>query len=299
LLSSAEIVAQSVNRRRALGQPGGASLTTIFQGQGWRVADILCCADIDDPPFEERHDYVSIALVAAGGFTYRSRAGTATLCSGSILLGSAEACFTCGHEHGAGDRCIAFQFSQDRFEEILGLFASPATRMAFPRPALPASRHSVALFADAEAIAAGECPDEAHDLALRVASSVIMALDGYTAHAPPNFRQAQRMTAIARRIEDDPTADCSLTALAGEAGMSLFHFVRCFKRVTGMTPHAFVRVTRLREAARLLRDPSLSIAAIAFEIGFEDLSVFNAAFRQVYRTTPRAMRARFAGRPYN
>ena len=37
--------------------------------------------------------------------------------------------------------------------------------------------------------------------------------------------------------------------LAAEAGLSIYHFVRTFRRVTGVTPHQFLMRTRLRRAA--------------------------------------------------
>jgi AraC-like DNA-binding protein len=47
--------------------------------------------------------------------------------------------------------------------------------------------------------------------------------------------------------------------------------------------------SRLQRAARLLRDPrppARTISAIAFEVGFGDLSYFNRTFRQTYGMTP-------------
>jgi hypothetical protein len=41
-------------------------------------------------------------------------------------------------------------------------------------------------------------------------------------------------------------------------------------------------IARLRQAAHLLRDPGLSISSVAFEVGFQDISVFNHAFRQIF-----------------
>src|SRR3954471_3932579 len=137
MLTSNEMVAHCVQRRRARGERGAATVTTIFQGDGWRLADVLCNADPSDAPFEERHEYVSIALVMAGAFSYRSGAGAAELCSGSILLGNARMCFSCTHRHGACDRCISFQFSPGHYQELLASFGVAKAGTAFPRVALP------------------------------------------------------------------------------------------------------------------------------------------------------------------
>lgn len=100
------------------------------------------------------------------------------------------------------------------------------------------------------------------------------------------------MLAVARAIDEDVSGDHSVRTLAALASMSPFHFIRCFKRVVGTTPHSYVRFARLRAAGRLLCDPNLPIASVAFDVGFQDLSVFNHAFRETFGMTPRQLRER-------
>lgn len=295
MLSSNEIVARLVNKRRARGERGSATVTTIFQGPGWRLADILCSADASDAAFEEQHDYVSVALVMAGAFSYRSSAGSANLCSGSVLLGSARTRFSCTHKHGAGDRCIAFQFSPERYEELLSSLGAAQTRSSFPRVALPVSTRSATLFARTEALASGHAGG-AHELALSTVAWVIDALGRVRRDREPTPAQTQSILALARAIEADVSGHHSVPGLAAQASMSPFHFIRCFRRVVGTTPHAYVRFARLRAAVRLLCDPALPIASVAFEVGFQDLSVFNHAFRETFGVTPRQLRASLASK---
>ena len=98
------------------------------------------------------------------------------------------------------------------------------------------------------------------------------------------------MLAVARAIDADVSRDHSVRMLAARASMSPFHFIRCFKRVVGTTPHAYVCLARLRAAGRMLCDPKLPIATVAFDVGFQDLSVFNHAFRGTFGMTPRQLR---------
>lgn len=291
MISSSEIVARAVEARRARGVRGAATVAPIFEGEGWRIADIVCSADASDPPFEEQHDYVSIALVMAGAFAYRSSAGSGDLCSGSALLGSPHTRFTCSHQHGAGDRCIALQFSAERYEELLSLLGTASAGMAFPRVVLPVCVGGAVLFAKAEAFASGHSNASAHELALGIVAWVAAALGRRERAKIPAPAQVQTMLAVARAIDEDVGADHSLAALSAQASMSPFHFIRCFTRVVGTTPHTYVRIARVRQAARLLRDPGLSISSVAFEAGFQDLSVFNHAFRQIFALTPRQLRA--------
>ena len=294
MLTSNEIVARLVDRRRARGERGSATVATIFGGEGWRLADILCNADASDAAFEEQHDYVSIALVMAGAFSYRSSAGSGDLCSGSVLLGGARTRFSCTHQHGAGDRCIAFQFSPQCYEELLASLGASQAGTAFPRVALPVSTRGAALFARTEAFACGHGNGSAHELALATVSWVLEALGRLGRGRMPTPAQTQAILAVARAIDADVSGDHSVRTLAALASMSPFHFIRCFKRVVGTTPHAYVRIARLRAAGLLLCDPSLPIASVAFEVGFQDLSVFNHAFRQTFGVTPRQFRASIA-----
>lgn len=291
MLTSNEIVARLVDRRRARGERGAATVATIFQAEGWRLVDILCSADASDAAFEEQHDYVSIAFVMAGAFSYRSSAGSGDLCSGSVLLGSPRTRFSCTHKHGAGDRCIAFQFSPERYEQLLASLGVAKASTTFPRVALPVSARGAALFARTEALAGGHASGSAHDLALSTISWISEALGRLRRDRAPTPTQTQSMLAVARAIDDDVSGAHSLQTLAALASMSPFHFIRCFKRVVGTTPHAYVRIARVRAAGRLLCDPSLPVSAVAFEVGFQDLSVFNHAFRQTFGVSPRQLRA--------
>jgi AraC-like DNA-binding protein len=83
-----------------------------------------------------------------------------------------------------------------------------------------------------------------------------------------------------------------LKHLADEAGLSLYHFLRTFERLTGVTPHQYVRRLRLRDAATRLAIEPAKVIDIAFECGFGDLSTFNRAFRTEFGVSPRAYRER-------
>ena len=61
----------------------------------------------------------------------------------------------------------------------------------------------------------------------------------------------------------------------------------------GTTPSLYVLERRLKQAGDLLRaDPSASITAIAFDLGFNDSAYFTRCFRRRFGTTPSAWRAR-------
>ena len=94
-------------------------------------------------------------------------------------------------------------------------------------------------------------------------------------------RDQRRVTEVVRRIEAASHEKLPLTALAKNVAMSPYHLLRTFRQVVGMTPHRYVLRTRLHRAAVRIRRTKESISAIAFEVGFDDLSTFNLRFRRM------------------
>src|SRR5258707_402921 len=67
----------------------------------------------------------------------------------------------------------------------------------------------------------------------------------------------ERIQELCRFIEQHAEERLSLTALAEKAGMSPFHFQRCFKAVVGITPKWYVesrRVKKLKVSLRRCKD---------------------------------------------
>lgn len=259
----------------------------LASGPGWQVNDTVCTSGPQDRPFEEQQAAISIAAVTQGTFQYRTRQGSALLVPGSVLLGNAGACFECGHEHGQGDRCLAFHYTP-AFLESAGI-----RHDGFAVAALPPLPGMVPVLAAAEA-ARQDCDGGAFaELALRVAGAVAALLTPARQRARrPSARDEQRMTQAVRRIEAKADETLSLPELARDAAMSRFHFLRTFRQVIGMTPHQFILRTRLHRAAVRLRQTDDTISTVAFEAGFNDLSTFNRRFRRLIGINPGAYRAR-------
>lgn len=265
--------------------------TPLASGTGWSVRDVVCDAGPDDPAVEERHANVSIAVVTAGSFQYRTRAGRATLAPGSLLLGNAGACFECGHAHARGDRCLAFHYEPEFFETVVAdLPGARSTR--FDCAGLPALPALVPLVAEAQAARDDGDAGALEELALRFAGAVATLQHGLRARlgAAARPRDEQRVTAALRRIEEAPQTPLTVTGLAREAGLSPFHFLRVFRQVAGLTPHQFILRTRLDRAALRLRRGAEAITDIAYDCGFNDLSTFNRRFRRLMGIPPGAWR---------
>jgi AraC-like DNA-binding protein len=70
----------------------------------------------------------------------------------------------------------------------------------------------------------------------------------------------------------------------------VYHYLRVFSAVLGVTPHQYLLRCRLRKAAQLLTDEDRPITAIALDVGFADLSNFVRTFRRAAGVSPRRYR---------
>ena len=301
-------IAHEVDRALALrartGAPGGTTPTRLAHGAGWCVDDVMCTSGPGDRPFEEEHRSVSIAIVLSGTFEYRASSGGALMTPGSLLLGNPGQSFECVHAHGAGDRCIAFRFSPELFEQLGMDGSTPRGRAAsrFRAPRLPPLKASASLVAQAAfgVVAPAAARESWEDLAYRLAAATLALSSGERFHPgrPPAGALA-RIADSVRRIERDPGAPWTLKQLAHEAALSPFHYLRTFKRVTGVTPHQFILRARLRAAALHVAADEARIIDAAGATGFEDLSNFNHAFRAEFGVAPRTYRRIASRRSHN
>jgi AraC family transcriptional regulator len=266
------------------------SAQTLASGAEWSVCDVVCDHGPRDRAFVEEHAETTVAAVMQGSFQYRTQTGSAVLVPGSLLLGNAGNCFECGHDHARGDRCLAFHFTQAFLESCAA--GTPGIRKTrFSCASVPPASELIGLFAEAE-VARDERDRAALDeLAVRFAGAVLtITADRAMSARRPNARDERRMTMAVRRIEAQADEHLRLSALAREAAMSPYHFLRTFRLVTGMTPHQYVLHTRLLRAARRLRASADPVSMIAFEAGFNDLATFNRRFRRLIGVTPSVFR---------
>jgi AraC family transcriptional regulator len=282
---------QSVGARAARSPDEGLAKRTLAIGDGWSVHEVVCRAGPSDRPFEERHDGFSVSAVVDGSFTYRSDAGHELLYPGALLLGNNGWCFECGHAHGVGDRCISLNVREDLFGEIAAA-AAPTSRFRFSAPSLPSGPKALRIVAWMEALSSTGSSLGCEELALRLVERVIAAMAGERRFpAAPTGREAKRVVEAIRLVESDAARPLQLKEMAAVAGVSKYHFLRVFRRLTGVTPHQYLISARLRRAALALASSRRPVIAVALDSGFSDLSTFNKTFRAAFGLTPTQYRA--------
>jgi AraC family transcriptional regulator len=260
----------------------------IAAGDGWTICDVVCAAGPNHPVFEEQHSQASIAVVVNGTFQYRTSTGRELMTPGSLLLGNAGESFACGHQHGVGDRCISFHYS----DELRDDFQLGDERRRFKIPRIPPIRSLSPLVADVSMLPRGDM-DRAmfQELAFRVfeqATNLQHGLAGRQRASDPS--SLARVTRVLRSIEATPEASHELSEMAEMARLSPYHFLRCFDELTGTTPRQYLLRMRLRQAALRLKRESTKVLDIALGCGFGDVSNFNRAFRGEFGESPRSYR---------
>lgn len=90
----------------------------------------------------------------------------------------------------------------------------------------------------------------------------------------------QRVNAYVRELPRNFHKETDVDTAAARVGLSRRRFTQLFRDVAGQSWLQMLRELRIRHARKLLKETSRSVAAIAFEAGFSDLSHFYRVFRE-------------------
>jgi AraC-like DNA-binding protein len=116
--------------------------------------------------------------------------------------------------------------------------------------------------------------------------------------ATPNVKVPEELLAHLRRARDlvdrEYAEPLDLDGLASAAGVSKYHFLRCFAAAYGKTPAVYVTERRIERAQDLLRATNLTVTEVCLLVGYSSLGSFSAKFRRLVGVSPSAYQAKFA-----
>lgn len=96
----------------------------------------------------------------------------------------------------------------------------------------------------------------------------------------------KQLKAVIDFIHNHCGEQITLEQLAETACMSPTYFCRYFRQETGRTPFSFLNEYRMKTAATLLADDSMSVSETAACCGFDNVSYFIRRFREYHGMTP-------------
>jgi AraC family transcriptional regulator len=94
------------------------------------------------------------------------------------------------------------------------------------------------------------------------------------------------LTPIIKFIEQNYGSHISVGDLAHNCNMSVFHFSREFKKVTGYSPYEYIMKFRINKGKSFLSNTKHSVEQIAVDLGFSDAGGFIRAFKKFEDITP-------------
>lgn len=236
-----------------------------------------------DRAVDKRYAFPSIGAVVDGEFGYAARGGRVTAGRGAVIFGSV-----------ADDFRVWMHGSRKVHRSVIAVDPTLVAEVAadcgldserFPAELLPPSRASLPMYGLIRRIAASTTDQT---------ESVIQLLGAaYTTRARRSdidHRARPRVSKILRDLQHRYAEEITLEQMAEAASLSRYHFIRVFQSLTGETPRQHLIGIRLRAAADRLIESREPITGVALQVGFNDVSHFNSAFRQAFRMSPREWR---------
>jgi len=105
-------------------------------------------------------------------------------------------------------------------------------------------------------------------------------------HVPKDISGSkEKLVRVKEYLDCYPADDISLNQLAIIAGLSQYHFIRQFKKVFDLAPHAYQIQARLKKAKLLLK-AGVKPIIVATDCGFHDQSHLNRHFKKALGTSP-------------
>jgi AraC family transcriptional regulator len=235
-------------------------------------------------PERECSTHYGVHFVEAGSFRLRTTDAWDEITDDSLFVTTPGLEFSCAHddEHPS-DRCVSVSYSEQAVESARASWRLADTSRRDLTNRLAYLRHTLGRPVPGE---------EARVEAL--AGAVLWALSSKAARHP--LFRPQRFAWYAARVDRAKAMiathyaePLSLSAMARETGMSVFHFARIFAELEGCPPHRFLRDVRLTHARSRLREGA-GVTDTCYAVGFGSLSHFVTMFRRRYGVRPSDVR---------
>lgn len=108
-------------------------------------------------------------------------------------------------------------------------------------------------------------------------------------------KDEEKLRQIAAYINKKYNKPITIEVLAEMATMNITSLERKFRKLFGSTPKEYLLSCRMKEAARLLKESSLSASEISYQVGFTTAKHFSETFKRYYYCSPLQYRNKESG----
>jgi two-component system response regulator YesN len=121
---------------------------------------------------------------------------------------------------------------------------------------------------------------------------IVKVLDAFldSVYETKNIKNAKILSEAMNYIRRNYNNDLSLEKVAQNIYISPYYLSHLFKEELNITFVEYLTMVRVEEAKKLLSSPSMSILAIASEVGYEDASYFSKVFKKTTGLSPNQYR---------
>jgi transcriptional regulator GlxA family with amidase domain len=251
--------------------------------------DVVCVTDLTVPPSQplgDRYDPEADWLRRQ----YAQGATVSSACSGALLMARAGLLDgQDGTSHWAYCDTLRREYPRTNWRLDRALVLS-GENQRIVMAGSGTSWHALALYLIARFVGPEEAMQTARVNLLDWGEVQPLAYAALTAHSTSRdavIERCQQWAAMHYTHESPVSAMAALTGLAERT------FKRRFQQATGMSPLDYVHTVRLEEAKQMLESGTLSIEAVAQEVGYQDSAFFSRLFRRKTGLTPGQYRKRF------
>lgn len=137
-----------------------------------------------------------------------------------------------------------------------------------------------------------ESKEKGYELGVKAAvlQMVFLLIRKYPSVKEVSSPDRERLKTVLQKIEKNISENLTVTEMAEFCGWSDSHFMRWFKKMTGLSFISYVNERKLAAAAEALKKSDEKILNISQDAGFTNLSNFNRQFKSRYGVSPKVYR---------
>lgn len=231
------------------------------------------------------HETYVVQVVETGVDKFFCRGGFHEAGAGAVVYLNPGEVHTGGPAHGQLLRYRSFYLESRYLTEV-------ASELGYPGDRIPEFHHCVishsALAGRLAQIHSTLChptPRIEAEVCLLDGATSLLAAAGYGQRVEAYGREDSVVKAACEYLRANLAGQPSLDDLAAQARLSRFHFLRVFRRTTGLPPHQYLLNLRIEQARVLLRR-GIPPSQVAARVGFADQSHLNRHFKRYVGSTP-------------